>query len=229
MSASLLSIVALAADGASDSGGADAGESASAWDAGGVLFWTLIVLAALAVLVAGLVLNARRGGSAPAAAPAAPPGGDGAPAPRHERDVHPQGGWDLAVLTFDHPAGAEHAYAEVCARVGQPGWRRDLAFVEMHRHGRITAHGTFAGRYLDERDLAKVEGESPIVAELRADVPEGSSGLVAFAPPAEVELLLAEFGERPAKLTRRRVSSAEASALTRAVDGAPVATASEDA
>jgi hypothetical protein len=228
VSAVLLSIVALAADGASDSGGANAGESASAWDVGGVLFWTLIVLAALAVLVAGLVLNARRGRPGPPATVGSDPTGDGGPVARRERDVHPQAGWDLAVLTFDHLEGAERAYADVCAKVGQPGWRQDLAFVEMHRHGRIIAHGTFAGRYLDERDLAKAEGESPIVAEVRADVPEGSSGLVAFAPPEEVELLLGDFGERPATFTRRRVSSAEAAGLTRAVAGAPIATAPED-
>lgn len=53
---------ALAQDGASDSGGQDAGESASAWDPGGALFWTAIVVALLAVLIVVLVLSARGGG-----------------------------------------------------------------------------------------------------------------------------------------------------------------------
>jgi hypothetical protein len=225
VNAPLFSIAILAAGGASDSGGKDAGESASAWDAGGVLFWTVLVLLALAVLVAAIVLNGRR--TRPAD-PAPTAGSDPAPAPRAERDVRPQGAWDLAVLTFDRPEGAEHAYADVRERVGQPGWSRDLAFVEMHRHGRITVHGTVAGHYLDERNLAQAEGESPLITELRADVPEGSSGLVAFAPPEEVEQMLAAFGELPAALHRRRVSSDEASALTHAVAGAPAATAPEE-
>jgi hypothetical protein len=226
VTAPLLFIAVLAAGGASDSGGKDAGESASAWDAGSFLFWTVLVLLAAAVLVGALLLTARRNrAGAPAPAAARPD-----PVPRAVRDVAPEEGWDLAVLTFDRLEGAERAYADVRDRVGQPDWCRDVAFVEMHRHGRLNVHGTFAGRYLDERDLAAAEGgDSALLTELRADVPEGSSGVVAFAPPEEVERMLADFGEVPAVLKRRRVSSVEASALTDAVAGAPTATAPEEA
>ena len=52
--------VLAAASGASDTGGKDPGESASAWHTGGFLFWMLIIVAAVLVLVGGLVYASRR-------------------------------------------------------------------------------------------------------------------------------------------------------------------------
>jgi len=227
----LLSIVVLAADGVSDSGGKDAGESASAWHVGGALFWTLIVVLALVVLVAALVINARRPSrprTAPAPAPPPPPA-DGPARPRAPREVHPHAGWDLAVLTFDHLGGAERAFADVRQQDGAASWIEDVAFVEAHRHGRITLRGTFAGRYVDEPDLVAAEGRTALATELRADVPEGSSGLVAFAPPDEVERFVNGLRAQASALARHTVSAEEASMLEAGVASAPAATAPEEA
>src|SRR3954452_24997937 len=108
MRASLSSIVMWAANGSSDSGGANTGESASPWDLDGLLFWTVVVVAAAAILVLVLVVNSRRKRAPP---PAAEP--SGRPRPRAVEHVHPEQGWDLAVLTFDHIEGAERAFAGV--------------------------------------------------------------------------------------------------------------------
>jgi heme/copper-type cytochrome/quinol oxidase subunit 2 len=55
--------VAWAQDGTSDSGGATAGESASAWDVGSFLFWMLIVIGVVAILALVLVLATRGDGA----------------------------------------------------------------------------------------------------------------------------------------------------------------------
>jgi hypothetical protein len=65
------------ASGASDSGGKDAGESASAWSTGGWLLWTVIVIALLGVLILALVLNARGGDDPGAQAADERPAGPG--------------------------------------------------------------------------------------------------------------------------------------------------------
>ena len=214
----------LGADGASGSGGANPGESASTWDAGGALFWILVVVIAVTILVVGLFIRSRsiRGATAPAEP-------SGAPQPRRVEDVHPEEGWDLAVLTFDHLEGAERAYATVSRDAGAGPWSHDLAFVEVHRHGRVLVRGTFAGRYVDVDDLAEgARGDTAILEVIRADVPEGCSGLVAFAPPEQVEALVDAFGGRRARVTRHRVSADEASALAISVAGAPAATAPDN-
>jgi hypothetical protein len=227
IAAAVSSIVVLAADGASDSGGADPGESASAWDAGGFLFWTVVVLVGAAILVLGLLVRSRSARSARAAPAAAAP--SGAAQARRVEDVHPEAGWDLAVLTFDHLQGAERAYATVSRDAGVGPWTHDLAFVEVHRHGRVRIRGSFAGHYLDIDDLAEAgRGDTAMLDTIRADVPEGCSGLLAFAPPEQVEALVDAFGARRAQLNRRRVSADEASALASSVDHAPAATASDN-
>src|SRR4051812_27611569 len=107
----MLSVLLLAADGATGSGGADPGEAASAWDVGGLLFWSLVVVVAGGVLAGVLVLAARR-----RRAPVATTDGaddSGAPAAQHAQHAEPQEGWELAVLTFDGRTGAERAFAGV--------------------------------------------------------------------------------------------------------------------
>ncbi|WCB95160.1 hypothetical protein DSM104299_03903 [Baekduia alba] len=219
----LLSVLLLAADGASGTGGKDAGESASTWDVGGFAFWIVVVLLAVAVLVGVLVLGAR--GRRPAALATAPPHDPpGTPAPRRVEHVEPQEGWELAVLTFDGCNGAERAYAGVRGPADGAAWTRDLAFAECHRHGRVVVRGTVGGRYVDEHDLAAAEGETPLLAELRADVPQGSSALVAYAPQVEVDALVEALTGRTYQLHRHRATAAEVSALGLAVAQAPAAT-----
>jgi hypothetical protein len=220
----MLSVLLLAADGATGSGGADAGESASTWDVGGFVFWVLVVVVAVAVL-AGVLVLASRGRRAPEAAAAADDDPPGAPVPRRERHVEPQESWELAVLTFDGRSGAEHAYAGVRGPARGASWTRDLAFAEGHRHGRIVVRGTVGGRYVDEQDLGVAEGDSPLLAELRADVPEGSSALVAYAPGDEVDALVEALTGSTYALHRHRASAAEVDALGLAVAASPPATA----
>jgi hypothetical protein len=223
---------ALAQDGASDTGQKDAGESASAWDAGGWLFWTVIVIALLAVLVVGLVFVARSGGDGDdddderPAAPAAADSGPARPAPRAVEDETPGAGWELAVLAFEHPTGAEHAYAAVREHVeGDPAWLHDVAFAEAHRHGRVQLRGTFAGRYVDAHDLRTVPAETPVLQALRDGVPEGRSGLVSFAPAEQVATLVEAFTPRATSVRRHPASAEEAATLAAAVAAAPKATA----
>jgi hypothetical protein len=185
------------------------------------VFWIFVLLVAVGVLVGVLLLGARRHG--PAARPTDADPGE-APVPRRVQHVEPQEGWELAVLTFDGRNGAERAYAGVRGSANA-AWSRDLAFTECHRHGRVVVRGTVGGRYVDEQDLAAVEGDTPLLAELRADVPEGSSALMAFAPQQEVDELVQAFSDRPHRLHRHRASAAEVSALGVAVAAAPAATA----
>jgi hypothetical protein len=220
----LLSVLLLAADGATGSGGADPGESASTWSVGGFLFWVLVVVVAVGVLGGLLVLGSRdrrtrRSGGADDGDP------PGAPVPRRVRNVEPQEGWELAVLTFDGRSGAEYAYAGVRGPMRGAAWTRDLAFAEGHRHGRIVVRGTVGGRYVDEQDLAAAEGDSALLAELRADVPEGSSALVAYAPQEEVDALVEALTGRTYALHRHRASAADVDALGLAVATSPSATA----
>jgi hypothetical protein len=221
----MLSALVLAADDATGSGGKDAGESASAWNAGGLLFWLLIVLVAVGVLVGVLLLGARRRPRATTTTAVAAGDGAGAPPPRRVEHVEPTEGWELAVLTFDGRNGAEQAFAGVRGAGAGSGWMRELAFAECHRHGRVVIRGTVGGRYVDEQDLAVAEGETPLLAELRADVPEGSSALVAYAPPGDVDDLVRAIGDRSHELHRHSASAAEVSALGLAVADAPAATA----
>jgi uncharacterized membrane protein len=59
---------------------------------------------------------------------------------------------DLAVVTFAHVEGAEHAYADVLDSQGQAAWTREIAFVEHHGRDRIVVRGSFAGHYVDIED-----------------------------------------------------------------------------
>jgi len=61
-------------------------------------------------------------------------------------------GLDFALMVFDHPEGAEQAYARAPGAVGGVAWAQEIAFVEHHRRNRIVVRGTFAGRYVDADD-----------------------------------------------------------------------------
>ena len=224
----VLSTVILAAAGSSDSGGANPGESASPWDAGGVLFWTAIVVGALLVLGLGLFFVLR--GNRDAAAAPAPAGATdhGAPAQPLPRDVEHVGaveGWELAVLVFDHATGAERAFADVREGKGDPPWLHDVAFVTHHGHGRTSVRGTFAGRYVDIMDIARDPGHAALRELIADSVAPGHSALIALGPPAQVATLLHAFEGRGAPPAHHRISADEAAALERAVATEPAATA----
>ena len=254
----------------SDSGGADRGESASAWhDVLSFLGWILLAVVVFGLLL-WMVLGRRREGAQPEAA--AP--GEAAPAQTSPPPVvprrHGQDARDLAVLTFDHIEGAERAYADARGRASDAPWLREVVFVECHRHGRIVVRGTFAGHYLDVDDVADAIGQDTVVGaaagalvglafgppgfavglvaggvaggvhetaahtpeesgalfdEIRHDIPEGSSGIVALVSADDSAALIEALHERAIRLTHHRLSDAEAAALRAAVAQAPPAAA----
>ena len=252
----------------SDSGGADRGESASAWhDVLAFLGWILLAVVVLGLLL-WMVLGRRRERARPDASEAAPGAGLTAAAPvvarRQGQDAR-----ELAVLTFDHIEGAERAYADARGRANDAPWLREVVFVECHRHGRIVVRGTFAGHYLDVDDVADAIGHDTAVGavagavvglafgppgfaaglvaggiaggvhesavhtpqesgalfdEIRRDIPEGSSGIVALVSADDSAALIEALHERAVRLTHHRLSDAEAAALQAAVVQAPPAT-----
>jgi uncharacterized membrane protein len=255
----------------SDSGGADRGESASAWH--GVLAFLGWIL--LAVVVFGLllwmVLGRRREPADPDASEAAAPAEASPPSPVAPRR-RGQDARELAVLTFDHIEGAERAYADARGRANDAAWLREVVFVECHRHGRIVVRGTFAGHYLDVDDVADAIGHDTAVGavagavvglafgppgfavglaaggiaggvhesaahapeedgalfdEIRHDIAEGSSGIVALVSADDSAALVEALHERATRLTHHRLSDAEAATLQAAVVQAPPAATSD--
>ena len=253
----------------SDSGGADRGESASAWhDVLSFLGWILLAVVVFGLLL-WMVLGRRREGARPdASQPPAAVEASRPPPPvvprRQGQDAR-----ELAVLTFDHIEGAERAYADARGRADDAPWLREVVFVECHRHGRIVVRGTFAGHYLDVDDVADAIGRDTaegavagavvglafgppglaagLVAggiaggvhesavhtpaesgalfdEIRPDIPEGSSGIVALVSADDSAALIEALHERAVRLTHHRLSDAEAAALQAAVVQAPPAT-----
>ena len=182
----------------SDSGGADRGESASAWhDVLSFLGWILLAVVVFGLLL-WMVLGRRREGAPPdapeAAAPAegsppplAPPRAEASPpplapppaaSPPPPRRGAGQDARELAVLTFDHIEGAERAYADARGRANDAPWLREVVFVECHRRGRIVVRGTFAGHYLDVDDVADAIGHDTAVGAAA-----GALVGLAFGPP----------------------------------------------
>ena len=189
-------------------------DSPSAWN--DIWPWLLLgvgVFVLLLLVAVGMNRQRRRTAPAPdpepAAAPSPPP-----PAPSAHASTS-----DIAVLTYPHIIGAERAYADVRDSVGSQPWLAEVAFVECHRHDRIVVRGTFAGRYID------VDGHPGKLAwpldEIRADVPEGSSALVIYAPTDDVDALADAFRDSGGGLTRHRVSEETAAALAASVAQAP--------
>jgi hypothetical protein len=196
-------------------------DSPSAWN--DIWPWLLLGLGVFVLLLLVAVgMNRQRRRAAPqvdpvpAAAPAPPP-----PAPRRHASTS-----DIAVLTYPQIIGAERAYADVRDGVGTQPWLAEVAFVECHRHDRIVVRGTFAGRYVDvdgpPGDLVRLSDlHGGLLDEIRADVPEGSSALVIYAPTDDVDALADAFRDSGGRLTRHRVSEETAAALAASVAEAP--------
>jgi hypothetical protein len=165
----------------------------------------------LFLLVAAVGMQWRR--KRPAEPPASP-----APAPPAPRqwERQPDEELDIAVLTFDGVVGAERAFARVRDDAGRATWLLDVAFVEHHHRDRIVVRGTFAGRYLDVEDIG-----GRLLDEIVADVPEGSSALLVFARPDEVETMVQAFAGSGASVAHHRVPAADAAAFEASVAQAP--------
>jgi uncharacterized membrane protein len=255
----------------SDSGGADPGESASAWhDVLAFLGWILLAVVLLGLLL-WMALGRRRDDAPPDASEGALAETPPPPSPPPVAAWRPgQGAQELAVLTFDHIEGAERAYADARGRANDAPWLREVVFVECHRHGRIVVRGTFAGHYLDVDDVGDAIGHDTAVGavagavvglafgppgfaaglvaggiaggvhesaartpqesgalfdEIRRDIPEGSSGIVALVSADDSAALIEALHERAVRLTHHRLSDADAdaAALQAAVAQAPPA------
>jgi hypothetical protein len=196
-------------------------DSPSAWN--DIWPWLLLgvgVFVLLLLVAVGMNRQRRRTAPAPdpepAAAPSPPP-----PAPSAHASTS-----DIAVLTYPHIIGAERAYANVRDDLATQPWLAEVVFVECHRHDRIVVRGTFAGRYVDvdgpRADLVRLSDvHGGLLDEIRADVPEGSSALVIYAPTDDVDALAEAFRESGGRLTRHRVSDETAAALAASVAQAP--------
>jgi uncharacterized membrane protein len=88
---------------------------------------------------------------------------------------------DLAVLTFDHPEGAEQAFSKLQVVPADAPWMDEVAFVERRRRGRIVIRGTFAGHYLDIDDVSDPMGRDTVIGTLTGAVVGAAFGWFGFA------------------------------------------------
>jgi uncharacterized membrane protein len=120
---------------------------------------------------------------------------------------------DLAdAMGHDTAVGAV-AGAVVGLAFGPPGFAAGLV-----------AGGT-AGALRESTDAPEERGA--LFDEIRRDVPEGSSGLVALVSPDDSEALIEALHHRAVRVTRHRLSAAEGAALHAAVAPAPRAATSD--
>jgi hypothetical protein len=86
---------------------------------------------------------------------------------------------EVGVATFSGVDGAERAFADARDRDPAAGWTRNVAFVEVHRHGRIVVRGTVLGHYVDVDGLGDVIGPDTAAGAIvgaAAGLPLGPSG-----------------------------------------------------
>ncbi len=88
---------------------------------------------------------------------------------------------ELAIATFQHPDGAERAFAHLGPLPAETPWVHELAFVQRHRHDRITVRGTFGGQYLDTEAGGDVIGRDTLIGALTGAVIGAAFGPPGFA------------------------------------------------
>jgi hypothetical protein len=84
----------------------------------------------------------------------------------------------------------------------------------------LVTGGTIGG-VIQAGDVARPVGE--LFDEVRASVPEGHSAILAYAPAADIDEMIAAFGARAERVKRHTPAPAEAQALLDAVRDAPPA------
>jgi uncharacterized membrane protein len=67
------------------------------------------------------------------------------------------------------------------------------------------------------------EERGALFDEIRRDIPEGSSGLVALVSAEDSEAVIDALHRRAVRITRHRLSAAESAAFSAAVEQAPPA------
>ena len=73
---------------------------------------------------------------------------------------------DAAVIAFPHIEGAEHEYASALGRLSGAPWLRKVAFIEVHRNGRIVVRGTVAGHWVDIEDEGDLIGRDTAIGAI---------------------------------------------------------------
>jgi uncharacterized membrane protein len=95
-----------------------------------------------------------------------------------------------------------------------------LAFGPAGMAAGLVAGGS-AGGMAEARHAPQQRGR--LFDEIRADVPPGSSGLVALTGTRDADALVHAFRDRPSRVTRHHLSPDDAAALVAAVSGSPMA------
>jgi hypothetical protein len=179
-----------------------------------LVVWILLAVVVFILLFATALGVRRR--SAPAGEDSVAP--EPAPASPQPWERPPDGTLDIAVITFDGVVRAERAFARVRDGAGGDPWLQKVAFVEHHHRDRIVVHGTFAGRYLDVEDIG-----GRLLDEILDDVPENSSAVIIFAAAEDVDAMVRAFDGFGGRVSRHRVSAADAAAFEASVAQAPPA------
>lgn len=81
--------------------------------------------------------------------------------------------------------------------------------------------GGMLGGEVHAEEVAPPTGQ--LFDEIRTALPGGHSALLAYAPAADIDEMIAAFGDRPERVERHTPSSAEEQALLAAVRDAPTA------
>jgi uncharacterized membrane protein len=88
---------------------------------------------------------------------------------------------DVAALIFDHIDGAEGAFANARDQDPAARWHDQIAFVEVHRKGRIVVRGTIAAHYVDVDDEGDLIGRDTGIGTLVGAVVGFALGPMGFA------------------------------------------------
>jgi uncharacterized membrane protein len=97
------------------------------------------------------------------------------------RPVHRVAVMDVGVVPFEHTAAADHAFADARDRDPGAAWLNEVAFVEVHRRGRLVVRGSVAGRYLDIDDEGDLIGRDTAVGTIAGAAVGFALGPLGFA------------------------------------------------
>jgi hypothetical protein len=146
---------------------------------------------------------------------------------------------DVRGRAGDAPWIRDVAFVE-CRHHGRIAVRGTFAghYLDEEDVGRAARDGTVAGT-VAETVVALAFGPPEVAARLaagdahadggtrleaiRAALPERSSGIVSLAPPPHADAMIAAFADRPARVTRHRLSAVDAAALEATAAAAPPA------
>jgi uncharacterized membrane protein len=88
---------------------------------------------------------------------------------------------DVGVVPYEHTDGAEHAFADARDSDPDAAWLSEVAFVEVHRRGRLVIRGSVAGHYLDIDDEGDLTGRDTAVGTIAGAAIGFALGPLGFA------------------------------------------------